>query len=663
MGRRRGLPLLVAGFLLIPGLLAAQVDDPAQTLIREEQNRVRFAELLEQGTQHLEDPQAVLREFADAAHGLAAGGDGMLPFLFDEVDRTDQQTFFVCTYALGLMGGEEAKQILLQALERASGDLGDYGIARKAWTSYNLALLGETDSLEWVNARPKAAGHIPLFELTSTLEGMAIILENRATPILIKQHEALRPDPEYRLEWQFLIASLGRTNDERALPLLHKILQEDETLKGRQEAGRALANLARPASTPTLLAVLDNEPNEYIRRAAAEALVEIYPTDQRDALIDKFDKEGSPGVRMALLRMIVPMLGEESIPFLRKHWYRMRPVDRAEAVTSLTILGDNALPIVGRGLQSREGRVQTAAIQALGEIGTPQAQLVLESAVRSPVWTVAQKSAIEMAYRGFDSGAPAVAERVLDKELSEPIRDPTRRDRIYVMMNQLIKLNYGGRIDEFRAAMQAQPDSQLKAFIEQRLVEMRALADNGDDVKKWLKFSETAPEGRLRDLAYRRLSQLGGKPKSARVLVARFDGVNRPTQRLIVEALSAYPGEETTQLLTRVLTTDEFAGYKNEPLRDIAAYAARTLGGSAMRDLLGIAVDRTRGRDTRTLVYWSILAGDAAIPTLQRYRTDRVRYSTGRRGFEQIKLDRLARLIRAGRPLGEYDLPPDELRL
>lgn len=661
---RAGLIFVVLLGLCLPaGLMAQTTDDPAAALIREEQARTLFADILDRGTHPREKDLAKDREFVLAAHELAAGGSDMLPLLFDEVDRTVQQTFFLCTYALGLMGGEEARQILMQALERANADLDDYGIARKAWTSYSLALMGEHQALQWINAPPRPAGHIPLHQLTSTIEGIAFLVGKTGTPILIAEYKRLREDPEYELQWQFLIMSLGRTDNDEALPLLHSILTDDDRKKNRREAGRALANLARPASVPTLMASLKNEPNEYVRRASARALFEIFPTDHIEGLLERFENEGSPGVRSYLLKMLIPMKGAAAIPLIRNNWYRMRSVDRAEALKRLAVLGEDALPIIGRGLQSTDKRVITSAIQALGEIGTPQARLQLEDFVRSPSWNMAYLAAAELAYRGFTENADLVAERLLTQELSKPIRDPQVRDRVYLTMNLLIGLNYSQRQDEFRLAQETQPDPQLTAFMELRIHEMGLLASNGDSNKKWLKLLGGETTTTIRNLAYRRLTEIGGNSKIAQGLIATFDDADQSTRIWIVSTLASFPGDDTKALLTRILSAETFRSYHHEELRDAAAYTARILGGPSMTDLLGQSVRISGGRDTRVLVYWAILAGKEAVDGIREFRLTRFRFANSRRGLEQIKLDRLVRELRAGRSLAEYDLPPGELKL
>ena len=660
---RAGLILLLWIGVCLPVGLSAQTPDPAAALIREEQARTQFAELLERGSRNRTDDLAQAREFVLAAHELAGGGKDMLPLLFDEVDRTVQRTFFLCSYALGLMGGEDAKQILLQALDRANSDVDDYGMARKAWTSYALALHGEHQALKWINAPPRAAGHIPLHQLTSTVEGIAMLVGESGTPTLIAEFKRLRQDPENELQWQFLIMALGRTNNDESLPLLHSILKDDDNVKNRREAGRALANLARPASIPVLMASLKDEPNEYVRRSAARALFEIYPIEQLDELVERFENEGAPGVRSYLLKMLIPMKGAASVPLVRDNWYRMRSVDRAEALKRLPTVGEAALPLIGRGLQSTDKRVITSAIRALGEIGTPQAQLQLENFLLSPSWSLAHLAASELSYRRLTENADLVAKRLLNRDLATPIRDPRIRDQVFLAMNLLIEMNYGERVEAFRLARETQPDPLLSSFMEKRIHEMTLLVNNGDSNKKWLKVLDSSTTPTVRNLAYRRLAEIGGNAKIARALIATFDDADPGTRLWIVSTLASFPGDETRALLNRILTDDTFRSYNHESLRDMAAYSARLIGGSSMTDLLGRSVRVSGGRDTRVLVYWALLAGVDALDGILEYRLKRLRHAHTRRGFEQIKLDRLVRELLAGRSLAEFDLPPAELKL
>jgi hypothetical protein len=61
------------------------------------------------------------------------------------------------------------------------------------------------------------------------------------------------------------------------------------------------------------------------------------------------------------------------------------------------------------------------------------------------------------------------------------------------------------------------------------------------------------------------------------------------------------------------------------------------------------------------LIYAAVLGGADALPLLDAYRVSRLRYLAVARGEEQERLDGIARHIRDGRPLTEWDEEPGRL--
>ncbi len=57
-----------------------------------------------------------------------------------------------------------------------------------------------------------------------------------------------------------------------------------------------------------------------------------------------------------------------------------------------------------------------------------------------------------------------------------------------------------------------------------------------------------------------------------------------------------------------------------------------------------------------------MLGQQQAIPVLDRYRAERMRYIKWSRGAELQKLDWIRRELAHGRPLDAVDVPPRELR-
>jgi hypothetical protein len=78
-----------------------------------------------------------------------------------------------------------------------------------------------------------------------------------------------------------------------------------------------------------------------------------------------------------------------------------------------------------------------------------------------------------------------------------------------------------------------------------------------------------------------------------------------------------------------------------------------------MADLLRTAVERRNGRDSTITLYAALTGGKAAIPLLERYRREQLRYLGWERGQRQERLDAVLRGLRSGRSLAAFDRPPD----
>jgi hypothetical protein len=189
---------------------------------------------------------------------------------------------------------------------------------------------------------------------------------------------------------------------------------------------------------------------------------------------------------------------------------------------------------------------------------------------------------------------------------------------------------------------------------------MQLLRDNGDKVKHWIETLEH-PELSARRLAYRRLRELGGEPAAA-ALAKRFDRAPSTEGLDILRALVAIDSATSRKLFRRVLLSEDYDRLDGLRRREMAGWGARRLGGPDMLEALRSCVERRQGREARVMIYLAVLARETALPTLDRFRKPRWRFTDVDVGEEQQKLDWVAREIRLGRPLDAVDLPPGRLR-
>jgi HEAT repeat protein len=199
----------------------------------------------------------------------------------------------------------------------------------------------------------------------------------------------------------------------------------------------------------------------------------------------------------------------------------------------------------------------------------------------------------------------------------------------------------------------------LKRRIEEAIGQLEMIQRNRRKVDRWVATS-AAPEPEMRQLAWARLGSIGSA-EAARALVAAFDTADRTDRKEILQALGNVAETHAAPLLERVLLEPFFDHPHEMPLRDMAAWSARRIGGDAMLELLDAAARRRHGQDARVLIYAAVLGGDRSLPLLRSLRVPRMRYLGWTRGNEQEQLDRIATRIATGRSIDRMDLPPGNL--
>jgi HEAT repeat protein len=207
-------------------------------------------------------------------------------------------------------------------------------------------------------------------------------------------------DEALRLQAIDELGAKGKKAAEAVAPLTALLTDVSPTV--RAHAATALGEIgesARPA-VPAL-AKLINDSDKTVRRQAVQAIVRAHPGPKvMVPLLVKSLEDGDPGVRMRILQAIadqgekaVPGLivalksdkaaywaclalreigpaGKDAVPALIERLKDKRPEVRREAILTLAVMGDAALPAVGPIAASLDDEaMDDAAIYALARIG------------------------------------------------------------------------------------------------------------------------------------------------------------------------------------------------------------------------------------------------------------------------------------------------------
>lgn len=342
---RRYLIAILIPFYLLPSLtLTQEVDD----FVVVEAIRAEIDEIFESYQ------QAGARGGADRMQAaligverLAALGAAAVPYLVNELEQERIATYDFCSYALGIIGGEEATACLRRMVERADSLPGDAAAALKSYAVWGLALAGDPSALDLAFTGRHRVAATSFHRGTSLVESAAILSAPESASILIDWFEKLADDPDRWRERRMILNALGRIAQPESIPLLARTLREGVE-DDRRYAATALSGLDSPESVTALVSALTDE-SYAIRRTASRALAELGPPAAREAAVDQLRSETDPFVRGSLYRLLAEIGGADALETLMKWSAHEHARDRRFLVVAIGRLADPAvIPILSR---------------------------------------------------------------------------------------------------------------------------------------------------------------------------------------------------------------------------------------------------------------------------------------------------------------------------
>jgi len=627
-------------------------------LVRREQVRRSVDEATAMAQTRTDSRESQDDLFLAATTKLLEIGAETIPFLEEGLQSGDPEAAYFSVYALGRIGGDDARRVLVEEIDRAEGQTGDAAMFRKGWACYALALTGDPLALERVDRGTHSAGKVSIHDGVSALEAIAIQLGDAALPLLLQQLE--QPGGARPLKRMFVLKALNQLHHTDAIPVFATHLG-DEIPALRRQAGIALGRFDTPETRALMVGMLDDAV-PAVRLAAAEALAEGTAQDVLEPLAARLETEEDTPVRGAIYRALAYNGGTAMTDRLLSAWGRPDPFDRAALVQLLPLLDrKRAFDTLRVALNDENIQVSVAAAHALESLDDGKADRLLLEALGAGAWNLSKTALDILVAKRESSAGRAIAQRLIDVELAGVVTDPRAFMRIEALADGLVALGAVGRLPDLARAHQRQIDPTLIRELERRVDELKALGANGNDAKRWIEATKSSAPG-IRTLAYRTLGRLGGEA-NAGALVLRFARVPIDEGVEILRVLGDTDADVAEKLLRRVLTSPEFDSVEHRPLRDVAAWSARRIGSRAMLEALTESVQRRGGRDFRPLVYLGVLGGERALPLLERYGHERLRAFGWERGNEKRLLDRLIRRIRLDRDVSAFDRPPQRLHV
>jgi HEAT repeat protein len=638
--------------------LHGQSAPTAEELIRREQVRQAVVDALELYQAPAEEGEEKNANLVAAVADLVEVGPETVPFLVNELEAEQPNTFFFTSYALGRLGTPEAVAALRAAVAAAEQQEGDWPVMRKAWSCWALGMAGVDDAVDLLLDGRHQAATQPIHASMTVLEAIALFTAPDSIESL-QRHLARyddENDPRYVMRVAILKA-VERVASPRSTEFAVGLL-EDSPPAVRRQAAYVLGAIDTPEAVTALLSAIE-DPDLRVRRGVALALKRALPTSRLDPLVEWLKSEERPVVRGALYDSIARAGGPDYTDTLLAYWGREDPRDRMQLVRAMRYLDlDKVKPTLIEALADPQAGVSIAAAEILAWIGDEPSVRALTEMVSSPFWAHAQSALLELQRHDVRAAGEAIADRLVDIELAGVVTDPRRRLHIEMLSEALVTLEQASRLDDLRVAAERQTDALLVQQLERAIRRLEIIRSNGTKTKLWLASLES-PDPEARTLAYAHFCHRPDK-RAATLLTSAFGRVSPEEGREILRALGSHDMPAARDLLDRVLVGPEFDAYEFRSLREMAGWSARRIGGS-MIDSLTESVERRDGQDTAVLLYLALAGGRDTIPYVDRYRTERLRYIKWTRAEEMDKLDWLRDELEAGRPVFEFDVPPDRL--
>jgi HEAT repeat protein len=656
--------------MLMLALVAAPSlgDDPAggealpdtEELLARERIRSAVESIWEAYYQPTDDGDVRVDMAIRAARDFAELGSEAVPYLINELEQNKRASYDLCAYALGLAGTAEAREALHTAISRAEEMTGDAARSHKAWAAWGLGLAGDPQAIRLLAQGRHDASVYPMHGGMTMMESIAVQTAPQSVPVLLELLASVADDQERWQARRTALRALRRVGDTTAVPTLIKLFEHPDR-NVRNEVANTLRSMPTPAAVDLLVSAIA-DPDFLVRRVAAMALEQVGTRRHREAILGRLRVEEDSVTRGRLYRVVAEAGGDRAFETLMEFRDHEDRRDRRSFVEAVSLLDDaRRIPFLAASLHDEDNGVALEAAISLGNLGSEDAVAALGDAMagaRPPVARIVSEQLVRL--RAVDSAA-AIAGRIVQELKSDSAIDHSAAIVLEKMADALVALSHVQAANDLRAALAGRKDATGTAPLERTLVALETIRKCGRRSSRWIETA-ASDDSSLRQLAYVHLGRIGSA-EALRSLTTRFDDAD-PTDRLaILRALGDVEESRALPLLERVLLGPEFDPAPQAPLRSMAAWSARRIGGRAMWDLLESAAIRREGRDAAVLIYAALVDNERGVELLERVRRQRMRFIGWHKGKELERLDWLAVRLKSGRSVWQVDVAPAKLNL
>ena len=298
------------------------------------------------------------------------------------LERSDESIRYAAIETLGSMGSSASSKALLTLLERADA-------FEKAGIIKSLVRIGITPSTADVpDVLLDMLQNGDWNDQMIALKGLCDLGEERAISLIIDLAGSLEPsEPEDEEKLIFIKDILKNMECNDAL--IGTLHDPNIRYKGRKIAVEALGDLRCRKAVPQIIKLLENDFRD-VRRAAAEALVEMSDTGEENTLIDAIDDEDGHVRKQALaalgkigdkssFRTILNLLPREHFQDVSEEFVKtLLALDAREMFSHLDEFNDTVKEAVSKYAVDADAllylsrhsnpRIRSAAIVSLGRL-------------------------------------------------------------------------------------------------------------------------------------------------------------------------------------------------------------------------------------------------------------------------------------------------------
>lgn len=596
--------------------------------------------------------------FTDMTDAMIALGPNVIPFLAGELDLMDAQTFHLCAYALGRLGGPEAEKALRKAEARANERGGAFGRAAKRYAVFGLALMGKPDVVDLMQEGLQVQGLVEYPDL-DIMSHFAMLTAPACLPNLLRQLDTYGKNPADAEKLSYTIEALGRVGDASLAKRIEPFLDHPDA-RVRDRAALALARIAPPEMCTALVSRLGSSKRRLDYSIADGLALRKFKPCYKQYLA-RLEVETNLSVQASLLHAIAGVGGPAALEVLRSTYERAAPPERAVILDTVGRIGSPlGLNLARSGLDSKDPDVVFNAIHAIARMGGPGAIDTLLALIENRRRSVVLATIRELEDLREHRAGPRTAARLLEL-IREPIGDLDLRSPVAELTEALVIFEYPDAVDDIAAAAAKQTDPGIIGDLDTCVRRLTLLKTCGDDVAKWAPVLAAASKGD-RELAADRLAEIGTPPAVAALATRLADPAATPGDKAaIFESIGDLRCRGAADLVAKNLADPAFDAWSLRDARTGAAWAARRIGGPAMVAALKASAIRRSGRDWATLAYLAVLDPEHAAHTIEAVRIPRLRYADPRFGHEDEDLEKILFELRGGIVPRTFDVPPYRL--